>query len=66
MSYPEKKERNEQIFHLIECGHSFTELSQIYHIAPQRVLQIYNAMFRKKFGQFSRLNLNNKEEKFNG
>ena len=63
MSCPEKKERNEQVFHLIECGHSFSELSSLYHISPQRVLQIYNAMFRKKF---SHLNLNNKEEKING
>lgn len=63
MPYPEKKERNEQIFHLIECGHTFAEVGGLYHIHPTRVLQIYNAMFRKKF---SYLNLNNKEEKFNG
>lgn len=66
MPYPEKTERNEKIFHLIECGHTFTEVGKIFHLHPTRVLQIYNAMFRKKFGQFSRLNLNNKEEKFNG
>ena len=63
MPYPEKKERNEQIFHLIECGHAFSEVSSLYRISPQRVLQIYNSQFRKKF---SYLNLNNKEEKFNG
>ena len=63
MPYPEKKERNEQIFHLIECGHTFSEVGEIFHIHPTRGLQIYNAMFRKKF---SCLNLNNKEEKING
>lgn len=62
MPYPEKKDRNEQIFHLIECGHSFSELSSLYRISPQRVMQIYNNMFRKKF---SHLNLNYKEEKTN-
>lgn len=63
MPCPEKKERNEQIFHLIECGHTFAEVSLLYRITPQRTLQIYNTMFRKKF---SYLNLNNKEEKING
>lgn len=63
MPYPEKKERNEQIFHLIECGHTFSEVGDLFRIHPTRVLQIYNAMFRKKF---SYLNLNYKEEKING
>lgn len=63
MPYPEKKERNEMVFHLISCGHTFTEVGELYHIHPTRVLQIYNAMFRKKF---SYLNSNNKEEKING
>lgn len=62
MPYPEKKERNEMVFHLISCGHTFTEVGELYHIHPTRVLQIYNAMFRKKF---SHLNSKNKEEKTN-
>jgi len=63
MPYPEKKERNEQVFHLIECGHTFSEVGEMFHIHPTRVLQIYNAMFRKKY---SWLYLNNKEENTNG
>lgn len=51
MPYPEKTERNEMIFHLIESGHAFVEVAQIFSIHPTRVLQIYNAMFRKKFEQ---------------
>lgn len=55
MPYPEKTERNEQIYHLIECGHAFVEVAQLYSIHPTRVLQIYNAMFRKKHEKFSPL-----------
>ena len=63
MPYPEKTERNQKIFHLIECGHTFSEVASIFHLSPVRIVQIYNTQFRKKF---SYLNLNNKEEKFNG
>lgn len=63
MPYPEKTERNEKIFHLIECGHTFAEVASIFNLNPTRILQIYNAQFRKKF---SHLNLKNKEEKSNG
>ena len=63
MPYPEKTERNEKIFHLIECGHTFAEVARIFKLHPTRVLQIYNAQFRKKF---SYLNSNYKEEKFHG
>jgi hypothetical protein len=63
MPYPEKKERNEMVFHLISCGHTFAEVGELYHIHPTRVLQIYNAMFRKKF---SSLDLIYKEAKTNG
>ena len=63
MPYPEKTERNEKIFHLIECGHTFAEVAKIFHLSPVRIVQIYNAQFRKKF---SYLNLNYKEEKING
>lgn len=52
MPYPEKIERNEMIFHLIDSGHAFAEVAQIFSIHPTRVLQIYNAMFRKKFGPY--------------
>lgn len=54
MPYPEKTERNEKIFHLIECGHTFTEVAQIFNIHPTRVLQIYNSQFRKKFSSLNR------------
>lgn len=49
MPYPEKIQRNEMIFHLIDSGHTFAEVAQIFSINPTRVLQIYNARFRKKF-----------------
>ena len=52
MPYPEKIERNEMIFHLIDSGHTFAEVAQIFSIHPTRVLQIYNAMFRKKFALY--------------
>lgn len=63
MPYPEKTERNQKIFHLIECGHPFSEVAKIFHLSPVRIVQIYNTQFRKKF---SSLNLNYKEEKING
>lgn len=63
MPFQEKTERNHQIFHLIECGHTFSEVAHIFELSPVRVLQIYNSQFRKKF---SHLNLNYKEEKFHG
>ena len=63
MAYQEKIERNEKIFHLIECGHTFQEIADLYKISRVRVLQIYNSQFRKKF---SYLNLKNKEEKNHG
>ncbi len=56
MPYPEKTARNEQIFHLIEHGHTFAEVASIFDIAPTRVLQIYNAVFRKKFSYLNRKN----------
>lgn len=62
MPYPEKIARNEQIFHLIEHGHTFSEVAALFDINPTRVLQIYNAVFRKKFSHLNK----NKEEKFNG
>lgn len=52
MPYPEKIERNEMIFHLIDSGHTFVEVAQLFSIHPTRVLQIYNAMFRKKFAAY--------------
>lgn len=52
MPYPEKIERNEMVFHLIDSRHTFAEVAQIFSINPTRVLQIYNAMFRKKFAPY--------------
>jgi len=63
MAYPEKIERNEKIFQLIDNGHTYMEVSTLYGISRVRVLQIYNSQFRKKF---SYLNLKNKEEKNHG
>lgn len=63
MAYPEKTARNEQIFNMIEYGYAYSEVAQVFDINKVRVLQIYNAMFRKKF---SYLNSNNKEAKTNG
>lgn len=54
MPYPEKIERNEMVFHLIDSGHTFAEVAQIFSINPTRVLQIYNAMFRKSSRPISR------------
>ena len=56
MPYPEKIARNEQIFHLIEHGHTFAEVAMLFDISPARVLQIYNAVFRKKFSHQNREN----------
>lgn len=56
MPYPEKTARNEKIFHLIEHGHTFAEVAAIFDINPTRVLQIYNAVFRKKFSHLNREN----------
>lgn len=54
MPYPEKTARNEQIFHLIEHGHTFAEVASLFDINPTRVLQIYNAVFRKKFSHLNK------------
>lgn len=56
MPYPEKTARNEQIFYLIEHGHTFVEVAAIFDIKPSRVLQIYNAVFRKKFSHLNTKN----------
>lgn len=63
MPYPEKTVRNDQVFNMIEYGYTYLEVSQVFDISTTRVLQIYNAVFRKKF---SHLNKKIKEEKING
>lgn len=57
MSDSEKKsnlkiERDEMIFHLIECGHTFAEVSQIFNIPCKIIVKIYNETFRKHFGEY--------------
>ena len=54
MAYPEKTARNEQVFNMIEYRYTYSEVAHVFDINTTRVLQIYNAVFRKKF---SHLNL---------
>lgn len=63
MGYPEKTERNEKIFGMIEHGVPYKVVAFNYGISISCVAQIYNRTFRKKF---SYLNLKNKEEKNHG
>ena len=63
MAYPEKTERNEKIFDLIEHGISYPVVAATFGISTSRAFQIYNRKFVKKF---SSLNLKNKEEKNHG
>lgn len=63
MGYPEKIERNEKIFELINYGVGYNVVAATFDISVSCVAQIYNRTFRKKF---SSLNLNNKEEKNHG
>lgn len=63
MGYPEKIERNEKIFELVEWGVPYAMVAATFRISISRVVQIYNHQFRKKF---SSLNLKNKEEKNHG
>lgn len=63
MPYPEKTARNEQVFNMIEYGYTYSEVAHVFDINTTRVLQIYNAVFRKKF---SHLNRKNQGGKTNG
>ena len=56
MPYPEKNVRNEQIYHMIESGATFAEVAATFNINPTRVLQIYNAVFRRKVQATERKN----------
>ena len=56
MAYPEKTARNEQIFNMVEYGYTYSEVAQVFDINKVRVLQIYNAVFRKKFSHLNRKN----------
>lgn len=62
MPYPEKNERNEEIFQLIENGATLAQVAEKFEISISRVWQVYNFVGRKKF---SSLNLKYKEEKIN-
>ena len=56
MPYPEKTVRNEQVFNMIEYGYTYAEVARVFDINTTRVLQIYNAVFRKKFSHLNRKN----------
>ena len=61
MPYPEKIVRNEQIYHMIESGATFAEVAATFNINPTRVLQIYNAVFRRKVQATERKKLRRKK-----
>lgn len=63
MGFPEKIERNEKIFELLNHGARYKDVAARFDISITCVAQIYNRTYRKKV-QLSELK--NKEEKNHG
>lgn len=52
MPYPEKIERNEKIFLMIEAGFSYRKVADEFEISTSRVVQIYNSKVRRKISGY--------------